>query len=225
MQGRSYFDQELFEFLSDLKANNNRVWFQANKPRYEREVKGPILRFIADFGYHLSTISKHFSADPRPNGGSMFRIYRDTRFSHDKSPYKTAAAAHFPHNSCGKDVHAPGFYLHLEPGECLGGGGLWHPDGPSLKMVRDRIANQTKEWKEVLSTGIIIEGDALMRPPQGYSPEHAFISDIKRKDFYSMKTISESDVCSPDFMERYLDACRTATPLVTFLTKAVGLPW
>ena len=225
MKGRSYFNPELFEFLRDLKANNNRVWFQANKSRYEREVKGPMLRFISDFGAGLSNISKHFSADPRPMGGSMFRIYRDTRFSHDKSPYKTAAAAHFPHNNCGKDVHAPGFYLHLEPGECLGGGGLWHPDGPSLKMVRDRIANQTKEWKRVVSTGIIIEGDALMRSPQGYSPEHPFISDIKRKDFYTMKTISDSDVCSPDFMELYLDACKAAAPLVTFLTKAVGLPW
>ncbi len=225
MQGRSYFNQELFGFLRELKANNNRVWFQANKPRYEREAKGPMLRFIADFGDRLSTISKYFTADPRPVGGSMFRIYRDTRFSHDKSPYKTAAAAHFAHNNCGKDVHAPGFYLHLDPGECLGGGGLWHPDGPSLKMVRDSIVSHSKEWKAVLGSGIIIEGDALKRPPQGYNPEHPFISDIKRKDFYTMKTFSEADVRAPDFMDRYLDACRAAAPLVAFLTKAVGLPW
>lgn len=225
MQGRSYFSPELFEFLRELKANNNRVWFQENKARYEHEVKGPMLRFIADFGASLSTISKHFTADPRPMGGSMFRIYRDTHFSHDKSPYKVAAAAHFPHNNCGKDVHAPGFYLHLEPGDCLGGGGLWHPDGASLKMVRDSIVSHSKEWKKVLGSGFMIEGDALKRPPQGYNPEHPFISNIKRKDFYTMKNFSEAEVCSNDFMGIYLDACRVAAPLVAFLTRAVGLPW
>lgn len=225
MQGRSYFKPELFEFLRELKSNNNKVWFQANKAMYEHDVKGPMLRFIADFGDRLSAISKHFTADPQPVGGSMFRIYRDTRFSHDKSPYKTAAAAHFPHNNCGKDVHAPGFYLHLEPGDCFGGGGLWHPNGPTLKMVRDSIVSHPREWKKVLGSGIEIEGDALKRPPQGYKPEHPFISDIKRKDFYTMRTFSEADVCSPDFMDLYLEACQTVAPLVAFLTKAVGLSW
>lgn len=225
MKRLPYFRSELFGFLRELKSNNNKIWFQENKARYEHEVKGPVLRFIADFGGRLFTISKHFTADPRPAGGSMFRIYRDTRFSHDKSPYKTAAAAHFPHNNRGKDVHAPGFYLHLEPGECLGGGGLWHPDGPSLKMVRDSIVSHSKEWKKVLGSGIEIEGDALRRPPHGYNPEHPFISDIKRKDFYAMKIFSEADVCSPGFMDLYLDACRAAALLVEFLTKAVGLQW
>src|SRR5260221_10113685 len=143
------FGPGLFRFLKELQASNNKSWFEANKHRYEEEVKEPMLRFISDFGSRLRTISRNFDAHPRPVGGSMFRIYRDTRFSHDKSPYKTTAAAHFPHKAAGKDVHAPGFYLHLEPGNCMGGGGLWHPDGLALEKVRDRIVSRTKAWKAV----------------------------------------------------------------------------
>ncbi len=219
------FSPGFFRFLRELKANNRREWFEANKQRYEAEVKGPMLRFIAEFGARLRTVSKHFDADPRPVGGSMFRIYRDTRFAKDKSPYKTAVAAHFPHRAGGKDVHAPGFYLHLAPGSSMGGGGLWHPDGPALKQVRDRIVDRPKDWKEVATSGITIGGDTLKRPPAGYAAEHPFVSDLKRKDFYVMAEFSDQDVCAADFLDRYLAACRTAAPLVRFLTRAVALPW
>lgn len=222
---KSYFGPELFGFFRELEKNNNREWFTANKERYESHVRDPFLRFIADFGSRLPTISKNFNADPRPVGGSMFRIYRDTRFSRDKSSYKTTVAAHFPHRAAGRDVHAPGFYLHIEPGNCMGGGGLWHPDGPALVKVRDRIVNRTKEWKAVVDSGILILGDTLKRPPSGYDPEHPFVEDVKRKDFYTMSKFSDVDVCASDFMNRYLDACRTAVPLVQFLTKALGLAW
>lgn len=225
MARNSYFNPRLFEFLKALKANNNRAWFQANKQQYEAEVKEPMLRFIADFGDALRKISRNFEADPRPVGGSLFRIYRDTRFSQDKSPYKTNVGAHFPHRDGGKDVHAPGFYLHLEPGNCLGGGGLWHPDGPALQKVRDRIVNRPQDWKAVLDRKISISGDTLKRPPLGYDPEHAFIEDLKRKDFYSLMKFPEKMVCAPDFMDRFTKTCRESAPLVQFLTKAVGLAW
>ena len=220
-----HFGRGLFRFLKELKAHNHREWFQANKDRYESEVKEPMLRFIADFGERLRTISRNFDADPRPMGGSMFRIYRDTRFSKDKSPYKTAAAAHFQYRHGGKDVHAPGFYLHLEPGECMGGGGLWHPDPATLQKVRDHIVNRTKDWKAIVDRGIAISGDGLKRPPAGYAPTHPFIEDLKRKDIYTMTQFSEADVCAPDFLDRYTEACRSAGPLVEFLTKALGLAW
>ncbi len=184
-----------------------------------------MLQFIAAFGERLRTISRHFDADPRPMGGSMFRIYRDTRFAKDKSPYKTAAAAHFPHSHGGKDVHAPGFYLHLEPGECMGGGGLWHPDATALQKVRDRIVTRTKDWKAIVDHGLPIGGDSLKRPPAGYDAAHPFIEDLKRKDIYTMAHFSDADVCAPDFLERYTDACRSASPLVKFLTKSLGLAW
>jgi len=221
----AHFGRGLFRFLKELRANNEREWFQANKERYESEVKEPMLRFIADFGERLRTISRNFDADPRPMGGSMFRIYRDTRFSKDKSPYKTAAAAHFQYRRGGKDVHAPGFYLHLEPGECMGGGGLWHPDAAALQKVRDRIVTRTKDWKAVVDRGIAISGDGLKRPPAGYAPTHPFIEDLKRKDIYTMTRFREADVCAPDFLDCYTEACRSAGPLVEFLTKALGLAW
>jgi len=221
----SHFSPGLFRFLKELRANNNREWFQAHKERYESEVKEPLLRFIADFGVRLRAISRHFDADPRPMGGSMFRVYRDTRFSKDKSPYKTAAAAHFQYRQTGKDVHAPGFYLHLEPGECMGGGGLWHPDAAALHKVRDRIVTRTKEWKAIANRGSAIEGDGLKRPPAGYDPAHPFIEDLKRKDIYTMTRFTEREVCAADFLERYTETCRSAGPLVEFLTKSLGLTW
>ena len=134
----AYFSRELFEFLGELALNNNREWFHANKSRYESVVRDSLLEFVADFAEPLSKISSHFVADPRPSGGSMFRIYRDVRFSKDKSPYKTMAAAHFSHERA-KEVPAPGFYLHLAPAESFVGVGIWHPDATTLKNIRDTI--------------------------------------------------------------------------------------
>ncbi len=225
MREQGHFTPRIFQFLRELAAHNDKDWFQTNKHRYEADVRQPVLRFVEDFAAQLRTISKHFEADPRPVGGSMFRIHRDTRFSKDKSPYKTNVGAHFPHGTAGKDVHAPGFYLHLEPGGSMGGGGLWHPDGPALKKVRDRIAGRPRDWKKILDAGTPISGDALKRPPAGYAPDHPFLEDLKRKDFYTMTSFSEKEVCAPDFIARYTEACRLAGPLVEFLTKSVGLSW
>lgn len=160
----------LFKFLKELKQNNNREWFEANRFWYEEEVKESMLRFITDFDSSLRTINPHYVADPRPVGRSLFRIYRDTRFSMDKTPYKTAVAAYFHHCDAGKDVHSPGFYLHLEPGGCFGGAGLWHPDTPTLKKVRDAIVKRPTAWKKALKGKIALEGDALKKPPKGYNP-------------------------------------------------------
>ena len=221
----AYFEPDLFRFLKELKRNNRKDWFEQNKPRYELVVKRPLLRFIADFDARIRTLSKYFHGDARPAGGSMFRIYRDTRFSRDKSPYKTHAAAHFPHRAAGKDVHTPGFYLHIEPGNSMGGGGLWQPDAPALKQVRDHLVERPKEWKAVVSTRMEIIGDSLKRPPAGYDAEHPFVEDLKRKEFAVLLQFTDRQVCAPDFMDRYLKACRSAAPLVRFLAKAVGLPW
>jgi uncharacterized protein (DUF2461 family) len=110
------FSPELFSFLADLRANNNRDWFAANKDRYEDHLLEPALAFIEDFAPLLEKISPHFRADPRPSGGSLFRIYRDTRFSKDKSPYKANVGIHFKHERA-KDTSAPGYYLHIGPDE------------------------------------------------------------------------------------------------------------
>jgi len=225
-----YFTPRLFEFLRELKRNNRKEWFEANRARYERDVREPFLRFITDFAGPLKAISKSFIADPRPQGGSLFRLHRDTRFAADKSPYKTHAGAQFRHLFA-KDVHAPGFYLHLEPGEPFGGGGLWHPEGSILARVRDAIVAHPKKWTKVVrDPGFIarfneLGGESLKRPPQGYDPNHPLIEDLKRKDFVFGESYTEQQVCGRDFLDRYVECCRTAAGLMRFLTEALELPW
>ena len=224
-----HFTEHLFEFLRDLSANNDRDWFQANKGRYEQHVKEPLLQFIEDFRPELHSISEHFVADTRVNGGSMFRIYRDVRFSRDKSPYKTQAAAQFRHEA-GKDVHAPGFYLHLAPDEVFAGVGLWHPDSATLGRIRDRIVSRSDEWERTArAPGFLdvfdITGDSLKRPPRGFDAQHPFIEDLKRKDHIAAVWFEEEEATAPEFLEDFADACRAASPFMEFLTTAVGLPF
>jgi uncharacterized protein (TIGR02453 family) len=225
----AYFGPDLFKFLRQLKKNNERAWFQANKGRYESAVRDPMLRFITDFGAPLSRISKHFKADPRPAGGSLFRIYRDTRFSRDKSPYKIMAASHFRHEAAG-DVHAPGFYLHLEPGDVFAAAGIWHPDPETLVRVRQAIVSHPEKWKRAISGKAFKRtwefwGETLKRPPAGVDPAHPFIEDLKRKDFVVTTPFSEEEACRHGFMERVAGAYRTAAPLVKFLVEALGLEY
>jgi uncharacterized protein (TIGR02453 family) len=229
MAGKKHFDREFFSFLEELKLNNTREWFLANKERYRSEVQEPLLSFISDFADPLHDISHEFVADPRPSGGSMFRIYRDVRFAKDKSPYKTHAAAQFRHRA-GRDAHAPGFYLHLEPGNVFVGAGSWHPGGEATAQIRTAIAENPKAWQKVLSSPGFskrhqLVGESLKRPPRGFDPEHPLIEEIKRKDFISIENFSQAKACSPGFIDVVADSFRTASPLVKFLTEAVGQPF
>ena len=159
------FPKDFFAFFEDLKLNNNRGWFNENKPRYIASVVNPISEFIVCMRPRLKKISSHYVADPKPHGGSMFRIYRDTRFSKDKTPYKTHAGVQFRHEA-GKDAHAPGFYVHLAGDGIYFGGGIWTPPGPQLGLIRDYIADNARSWsrianaRKVLDTGGI-KGDSL----------------------------------------------------------------
>ncbi len=220
---------DLFEFLRELSENNNRDWFQANKGRYDSDVKAPLFDFIEAFGDRLPAISPHYQAIPRINGGSLFRIYRDVRFSKDKTPYKTAAALHFRHESA-RDVHAPGFYLHLEPGEVFVGCGIWKPDGDSVTKIRTKITEYPDQWQSAISNENFasvykLGGDSLKRPPRGFDPEHPLIVDLKRKDYLGSVELDEKTAYQPDFLDTYLDLCTRAVPFMRFLTEAVGLPW
>ena len=143
--------RSLLGFIEELSRNNKREWFQANKERYVAEVRDPLLGFIEAFAPKLRGISPHYVADARPNGGSLFRIYRDTRFSKDKTPYKTWGAVQFRHER-GKDVHAPGFYLHVQPGNVFMGAGLWHPDAPTLANIREAIVEGPANWNRAIGT-------------------------------------------------------------------------
>lgn len=225
----AHFSRKFFDFFRELSVENDRTWFNANKDRYEAEVVEPLLAFIGDFAPKLKKISPHYLAIPKKVGGSMFRIHRDTRFSKDKTPYKTHASAHFRH-ARGKDVHAPGFYLHLEPGQVFAGVGIWHPDREPLHAIRQTIAEDPKAWQRVLKNKKFAErfelqGESLTRPPKGFDPEHPLIDEIKRKDFIAVANYSEKDACQDDFLKRFTDDCRAGTPLMKFLATSLEIEW
>ena len=223
------FSPDLFAFLRELKENNDREWFAANKDRYEAVIREPALDFIAAFEPLLHRISPHFVADARPVGGSLFRIHRDTRFSKDKSPYKTHTGIQFRHEAA-KDVHAPGFYLHLQPGFVMVAAGAWHPDTEALAQIRGAIDADPAAWRRASNGKTFrerfeLEGDSLKRPPAGYSADHPLIEDLKRKDFVATARLDERDVTAADFDERLEREFRAAAPFVSFLCGAVDVPF
>ncbi len=223
MSDSAFFRPELFQFLRQLKKHNNREWFARNKHRFEAEIREPALLFIGSFAAPLSRITQFLVADTRTSGGSLFRIYRDIRFSHDKRPFKTHVGIQFCHADA-KDAHAPCFYLHLEPENCFAAAGVWHPETRDVTKIRTAIVSRPKEWEKVRRK-VELEGESLMRPPRGYDPEHPFIEDIKHKDFVASLAFTEKQVCKSSFMRDFTDACRSMSPLVEFTTRALGFKY
>ena len=219
----------VFEFLEDLAENNDREWFKENKDRYLADVQEPALDFVRAFGTRLEKISPHFTADARVVGGSLFRIHRDTRFSKDKTPYKTNTGMQFRHQAA-KDAHAPGFYLHLQPGECFAGVGLWRPETAVAYRIRSAIDERQIEWKraahgKAFTTVWELTGDSLKRPPTGYDADHPLIEDLKRKDFIASCRLTESEITNPGFLDDFAGRCKKASPFMGFLCEAVGVPF
>jgi len=219
----AFFTADLFRFLARLKRNNNRDWFHAHQDEYEACVRQPALRFIGEFAAPLYEISPYLVADPRPSRGSLFRIHRDTRFSHDKRPYKTHVAMRFSHQ--GKDVHSPGFYLHFEAGGCFAACGLWHPEPPTLVKVRTAILSRPKEWRAVRKLLNWDDASKLSRAPRGFPADHEFVDDLKLRDLGTAIEFTDKQVCSPKFMSTFVAACREMSPLAKFLSSAVGLKY
>ena len=238
---RPHIPAAAFRFLRDLRKNNNRQWFIDNKARYERDLRQPCLELIAALAAPLHKISEHYVADPKPMGGSLFRIHRDTRFSADKSPYKTHTGMSFYHaatKAVARDsaagnanfgrLDAPVFYLHLEPGNCFIGGGLWHPQPQSVKRVRNYICNNPASWKRATQEATFrkvftLDGETLSRPPQGYDPKHELIEDLKRKDFVCMAPIGEDQLAADDAVKTVMRHFTLAAPLVDWLCGALDL--
>jgi uncharacterized protein (TIGR02453 family) len=223
------FSPELFSFLEELAEHNERAWFKANRQRYDDAVQEPALAFIAEFAPHLRRITEHLTAEARPVGGSLFRIQRDTRFSRDKTPYKTNVGISFRHARAG-DVHAPGYYLHLEPGSVFAACGMWHPSTADLARIRDAIVADPDGWAASVHRGSFaatfkLDGDSLVRPPRGYDPDHPMIVDLKRKDFIGVATLTEEAVLAPGFVEEYARLCQDAAPLMRYLCEAVEVPF
>ncbi|MCI4325107.1 MAG: DUF2461 domain-containing protein [Thermoplasmata archaeon] len=219
------FGPETFQFLRELAKNNNREWFLRHKPRYESTVQGPAVRFITELGPRLGRISSHIVADPRPFGGSLTRIYRDTRFSKDKSPYRTHIGVHFSHEAAEGDRSLPGFFFRLTPGDSLVASGMWRPAPPDLVRIRDAIVASPAAWGRVVGNGIEIGGESYVRVPAGYDPEHRYAADLRRKDFFATRPFRDSEVTAPGFGATFEKACRSLNPLNGFLAKAIQVPW
>ena len=221
------FTPALFRFLAELGAHNERPWFEANKDRFLRDARDPMLAFITALAPKLAAISTHFEVDPRPVGGSMMRIYRDVRFSRDKSPYKTAVAASFGHRDA-PDDGGIGFYLHLEPKGSLFGGGVWRPGPEPLKRIRQAIAEDPKGWKaatsaKALGGEVSFHGESLKRAPSGFDEDHPCIEDIKRKDFALGVELPDKALCAPDALATVTAGYKRMAPVMRFLCGALGL--
>ncbi|MFN8608254.1 MAG: DUF2461 domain-containing protein [Vulcanimicrobiota bacterium] len=205
------FSQTL-DFLRDLRANNNREWFQAHKPRYESELVAPARQFILAMGPHLASLSTYLAE------GTLFRIYRDVRFSSDKSPYKTHLGIQFRHED-GRDAHCPGYYFHLEPGECFAGAGMWRPEKEQLQAIRGAILERPSAWVAV-KQGLSLGGDALKRPQKEWLG-HPQQADLMRKDFVAMEKIDPAG----DALASFQDFTRRSAALLKFLCQQTGHPF
>jgi len=222
-----YFTQETLRFLNDLAANNNRDWFGSHKEEYETTVRTPALDFIADMADELALISPHFLAVPKKVGGSLMRVYRDTRFGRDKRPYKTNIGIQFRHEM-GKNVHAPGYYLHVESEECFVGVGIWRPDATALGKIRDAIVENSAGWLAVSDNKAFrktftLSGDSLINAPRGYAKDHPLLEDLKRKDFIALSEVSIEKITSPRLKSLVTDKFNIATPYMLLLCKALEL--
>lgn len=223
------FKPETLSFLRELKENNNRDWFNENKARYEEQVLDIALNFIQSMHDPLQEFAPHFTAIPKRMGGSLMRVYRDTRFAKDKTPYKTNIGIRFRHEQA-KDVHAPGYYLHIEPAEVFLGVGIWRPESGALANIRKRIVEKQTEWlrardDKAFKRHFHLDGQSLSRPPRGFDKSHPMINDLKRKDFIAVKSMSIDDIVQPRFQQKVETAFKSGTPLMQFLCKAVGVPF
>lgn len=224
---RTYFTPASFRFLRALDRHNSREWFHANKSKYEKHVREPFLALITDLQSPLAKISPHYRADPRKNGGSLYRIFRDTRFSNNKLPYKTWQGSRFFHERR-HEIQAPGFYLHIERGNCFGGGGLWHPEPEALKHIREFIVDNPAAWKKAtrgkaFQQDLQLGGASLIRPPRGYDPDHELIDDLKRKDFIASASLDEQLACSDELLPWMVKTFKSVAPLVDYLCAAQEL--
>lgn len=221
------FPAETIRFLGELADNNNRPWFNQNKPRYEEWVLEPALDFISAMGPRLERVTPNFTAIPKRVGGSLMRVYRDTRFSRDKTPYKTNIGIQFRHE-LGKDVHAPGFYVHIDPDSCFLGVGMWHPASGPLGMIRDRIVEDPDAWLAARDNRgfrrrFEPSGDSLKRAPRGYPPEHPYVEDLKRKDIIAVAEFGFDAAADAGFADRVAADFAAARPFMAFLCGALQL--
>jgi uncharacterized protein (TIGR02453 family) len=218
------FPKECISFLKQLKRNNNREWFEKHKEEYERNVKAPMLSFIAALRPHFARFAPEFDLNPKR---SIFRIYRDVRFSSDKTPYKTHVAAHFVLRGMPKGFIGSGYYIHIEPGEFFVGGGIYIPDGDQLKNIRKAIDARGEEFISIVENRRFkkrfapYEWSKLQRVPKGYDETNPMANWLKFKQFFVGVSLPESKCYSESVLDETARICEEASPLVRFLNKSL----
>jgi uncharacterized protein (TIGR02453 family) len=227
--GRKYFTAQALTFLASLAQNNTREWFKAHQQEYEALIREPAIQLISAMADELPAISPYFTAQPRKVGGSLMRIQRDTRFGPDKTPYKTNIGIQFRHE-WGKDVHAPGFYLHIAPEECFLGVGLWRPDARALGSIREALAERGAAWlaacdDKEFRCHFALAGDSLVNPPRGFAKDHPLIEDLRRKDFVGIAPLTSHQVISASLLPLMTERFHQATAFMRFLCQALDLPY
>ena len=222
------FERAAIQFLADLAVNNDRAWFQPRKDEYERLLKTPMEALVAAVAERFAARGIPLLADPKR---SPFRIYRDIRFSRDKSPYKTHLAASFPWVGEGgvgeepsDDAHGSGGYFHFQPGEMSVGGGMWMPEKPRLDAFRraivddqDRVRCAIEDPGFVAWFGGARSHEALKRVPPGWPPEHPMVDLFRWKDVIFGRQLADAEVCASDLPDRLADAYAAALPVFRFL--------
>ncbi|MDO5504746.1 MAG: DUF2461 domain-containing protein [Pseudoxanthomonas suwonensis] len=227
-RGTRYFSDAALAFLHDLAGNNSRDWFQANKARYEEHVRAPFQKLLVDLQPALARISPHFQADPRSVGGSLYRIQRDTRYSRDKSPYKPWQGARLFHERR-RAVLSPLFYIHLQPGRCFVGAGLWHPDGPTLRRVRQFIVDNPAAWARAVHAPAfrrryrLDDSQMLVRPPRGFPPDFPYLDDLRHKNIVGERPLEDA-LFTGNALRRTLERdLQALAPVVDYLCAALDL--
>lgn len=212
-------------FLRKLKKNNNRAWFQRHKADYEDLVRFPMQCLIATVGQRMQEEAPDVDFNPRK---SIFRVYRDTRFSRDKTPYKTNVAASFTFRGAKGPIETPGLYVGIEPGEIFIGGGLYMPTHPQLKAIRRTIAAEPQQFLEIvrhprfLRVFKHIEGEQLQRAPLGYAPDHPMIEYLRYKQFYVGVVLPETACHAPRFADTVVRTFGDCMPLVRWLSASTS---
>jgi len=224
----TYFTAASFKFLRGLARHNEKAWFEAHRAEYEAHVRQPFLRLIADLQPAVEGISAHYRADPRGVGGSLFRIHRDARFSNDKSPYKTWQGARFFH-ARRREVPAPSFYLHLQPGESFVGAGLWHPETPTQRKVRQFIVDNPGSWKKAAHDARLRrrfdleQSEKLVRAPRGFPDDFGFIDDLKHRNWVLWRPLDDATMTGPRLRQTVAADLATLGPFVDYLCAALDL--
>ena len=185
------------------------------------------LRLLQDLQPDLAGISGQFRADPRPVGGSLFRIHRDTRFANDKTPYKTHAGARLDHARY-RETDSPSFYIHVQPGHCFVGAGIWHPEPATRTRIRQFIADNPQGWRQAVHSAAFrrrfeLGGESLQRPPRGYPADHPLIEDLKRQSFVGSTVLDDQVVLGPALRRSVASALTGLAPLVDYLCASLDL--